>query len=115
MAFLSSRYDLHATLAQATGGLGTGVGAVGESSYQGVPAFLPTGYQAAPAAGDTLLLLHLGGSPLALGSPARLEGLAPGEVRITSAGGATLHLKNNGEISLNGLVITRSGQISPKT
>ena len=38
-------------------------------------------------------------------------GLSAGEVRLCSAGGAQIVLKNNGEIWLNGLTITPSGEI----
>ena len=100
-------------LAKVTGSSAAGVGALGESHYQGVPFFSPVGYSALPAAGTTLLLMELEGSPVAVGSENPCQDLAPGEVRIVSAGGAVLELKNTGEISLNGLIITPQGEMIP--
>lgn len=37
--------------------------------------------------------------------------LQAGEISITSAGGAKITLKNNGDIELNGLAVTLKGEI----
>jgi hypothetical protein len=38
--------------------------------------------------------------------------LEPGELYLSSKGGAYIHLKNDGSITLNGLTIDRSGKIA---
>ena len=72
--------------------------------------FAPGGVVWQPRAGDTVLVIkggvgcqeHCGVA--AETSPAAPEGMAPGELFLYSAGGASIHLKNDGSIALKGVV-----------
>lgn len=76
-----------------------------------VDTYTPYGYAALPPAGARILLVPCAEGSVCAGVQCELPvGLAAGEVRITSAGGARIVLKNNGEIHLNGAVITRDGK-----
>lgn len=78
-----------------------------------VDTYTPYGYTALPPSGARILLVPCAQGSVCAGVQCDLPtGLAAGEVRITSAGGARIVLKNNGEIHLNGLVITPGGEIS---
>jgi hypothetical protein len=100
-------------VAQATFSEREGFGAVGFAERRGVPVFAPRGFAYRPCAGDNLLLLEADGGPVCAGALVSADGLAPGEVRIDSGGGASVYLKENGDIVLNGVVITKQGEILP--
>ena len=89
----------------------SGFGVVGASQITGALIFAPRGISYRPMPGDHLLLLPAGGADLCVGSLSQTAGLLPGELRLTSGGGAVIHLRANGDISLNGVTITRNGQI----
>lgn len=71
----------------------------------------PYGYHSAIPKGERLILLSVNGTPAAVGTVAH-EPVNRGEVKITSLGGASIHLKNDGSIVLNdALTITKEGEI----
>jgi hypothetical protein len=86
-----------------------GFGALAEAESRGISVFAPRGISYRPREGDRLLL-RADGADVCVGCLATVF-LEPGELALTSSGGARLHLKNNGEISLNGLIISADGQI----
>ncbi len=52
----------------------------------------------------TMLPVQADGTPLCAGVTAKPEGLAAGELMLRAASGAYIHLKNNGEVEINGQV-----------
>ncbi|HIR52518.1 MAG TPA: phage baseplate assembly protein [Candidatus Onthovicinus excrementipullorum] len=76
-----------------------------------VEAYAPYGYTSLPPAGSQVLLIPCAQGSVCAGVQGDPGGLSAGEVRLCSAGGARIVLKNNGEIWLNGLTITPSGEI----
>jgi len=103
-----------ATVAQVSFSDAAGFGAVGAAEYRGIPVFAPRGIAYRPCEGDNLLILPVDGSDTCVGVLSVNDtNLGGGELRLSSAGGACIHLKNNGDILLNGLTITREGQMIP--
>ncbi len=74
----------------------------------------PYGVCAPPPEASPALMLPLDGATVCAGVLSDDAGLKPGEIRLRSDGGAQIILNNNGEISLNGLLITRDGQLISK-
>lgn len=56
-------------------------------------------------------MLNVDGIETCVGCISVCQDLKSGEIKIASAGGATAHFKNNGDISLNGLIITKDGRL----
>ena len=98
------------TASAAPGADGT-MDAAGACVFQNAPLFAPYGVTAIPPEGEIALFLPMEENAACLGVLCGAEGLVPGEVLLQSAGGARVLLKNNGEISLNGLIITREGRL----
>ena len=71
----------------------------------------PYGYSFSLPAGTGLLLMKADGSQLGIGVPANDSSLKTGEIKITSKSGAFIHLRDDGSISLNGLIINNNGVI----
>lgn len=71
----------------------------------------PYGYSFSLPAGTGLLLMKADGSQLGIGVPANDNSLKTGEIKITSKSGAFIHLRDDGSISLNGLIINNNGVI----
>ena len=102
-----------ATVAQVTFSEAGDFGAVGAAEYRGIPVFSPKGVAYRPSEGDNLLILPVDGVDACIGTLAFTEGLKAGELRLTSAGGAKIWLKNNGDVVINDVVITKSGELIP--
>lgn len=80
-------------------------GAKADGELRGLELAAPEGVYWKPRAGQQMLLLHADdGSELAAGvlGQAAPADLAPGELLLTSAGGAVLRLKNDGSIRITG-------------
>jgi len=88
-----------------------GFGVVGASSLRAAPIFAPRGISYMPGVGDNVLLLPIEGRDTCVGTLSSPAGLQPGELRLSAAGGATIHLTRNGDVRINGLTITRDGRI----
>ena len=89
-----------------------GIGANAAGEVREAPLLTPPGYEAVPLAGTPVALLPMEDYTLCAGEISGLSaGLLPGEVRIKASSGAFLHLRADGSISLNGLVIGPDGQI----
>lgn len=100
-----------ARVTQARGGL---IDAVGAYEHIGTPSVMPYGFTSLPAGGEEVLVAQAQGFDICLGAISGESTLAPGEVLIRSSGGAAIHLKNNGDVIINGLIITSGGElISP--
>lgn len=99
-------------IAEAGGMQGGGVVAQGQDITEGMPLFAPCGVGYIPAEGQRLLLLPFDDHYVCVGALADTQGLCAGELVLKSAGGACIHLKNSGEVVVNGLTITPDGQIA---
>lgn len=100
-----------ATVAQVSFSDAGDFGAVGAAEYRGVPVFAPRGVAYRPCEGDNLLILSVDGADACAGVLSAGSGLEGGELRLTSAGGAAVLLKNSGDVVINGLTITKNGAI----
>lgn len=98
-------------LAQVSYSDDTGFDVVGDSEISGALVLAPRGVAYRPCVGDHLLLQPVQGANACVGAVVSTQGLKPGELQLTSSGGATILLKQNGEIHLNGLIINKKGEI----
>lgn len=89
-------------------------GAVSAAEQRGMAVFSPRGIAYSPCEGDNLLLITADGTDVCAGVLNSAQGLMPGELRLASAGGAVIHLKNNGDLLLNGITITKDGRLLEK-
>ena len=92
------------TVANVTYSDSSGFGALGESEKRDLPVFGPRGLRWAPCEGDRVLLARENGMDICMGVLGG-GGLEPGELMAATPGGAVLHLKANGEIRLNDMII----------
>lgn len=78
----------------------------GAEAWGSLNLLLPYGVYAKPPQGSQCVVLPLGeGERLNLGCPVFPQGLEPGEIKLQSAGGSYLILKNDGTIRLGGQVV----------
>lgn len=89
-----------------------GVAVAAQNSYFNLPQAAPAGIVSIPAKGDRTVVLPtrsggimLGVIPRAEDLPAGIE-LSAGELMLYSAGGATIVLRNDGTIELNGRTVS---------
>lgn len=108
------RQGENACIAQVSYSDASGFGVVGDSEITGALVFSPRGIAYKPCVGDHLLLTPVTGADACAGALTSTAGLAPGELRLSSSGGATIYLRQNGDIVLNGVVITKDGEIIPR-
>lgn len=73
--------------------------------------YAPFGYSYCAPLGENMLLTQLQGETAAVGVEMKKENVASGEIKLTSKSGAYIHLKNDGSVIINGLVINRRGEI----
>lgn len=76
-----------------------------------LPTYAPYGYNAVPPVGEELILVPSSDGQVALGAKSRVSSLKNGEVMITSKGGASIVLKNDGTVIINSMVISKEGVI----
>lgn len=99
----------HGTVTLNTAG---GMETEGTASTRHLTLYAPYGYSAKVPVGEEVLLLALPDGLAVAGAKAREASLQSGEIEITSAGGASLLLKNNGSVVINhSLIINKEGQI----
>ena len=84
----------------------TGNGNVSVSStrdYGAVPLIAPAGIAYVPSVGSPTMVIDGAGGAVCLGviAPSQSE-LEPGELMLYSSGGASIVLKNNGKVLING-------------
>ena len=84
---------------RAAGAPGGRLSVRGAGEARGLRCAAPWGVESLPPEGERVLVLP--GAGLCFGT-VRAAGVAPGEVRLFSAGGAEILLKNSGEIVING-------------
>ncbi len=78
---------------------------------RGVESYAPYGYQSNPPVGENVMLIPSDNGQAVIGTLCRTGDIKTGEIRLCSKGGASIVLKNDGSIVLNGLVINRHGVI----
>ena len=91
--------------AQIISGGKNGVDASGSSLHSGAKLSAPYGYCAVPVKGADAVMLNASGEDYCLGVKFSADGLEPGEIRISSAGGASIELKNDGRVYINGKAV----------
>ncbi len=100
-----------ATVAQVSYSGSLGFGALAAAEDRGVPVFAPRGISYRPREGDRLLLVRADGADVCAGCLSAQDAVAEGELALYSAGGARIHLKSDGNVTINGLTITKEGRI----
>lgn len=100
------------TAAYVTRSGGGCLSATGGAEFHDVPLFAPYGICGIPPEGACALVVPQDGAYACAGvlctPPASLQA---GELRLCSAGGAYIVLKNSGDVVINGLTITSTGKI----
>lgn len=76
-----------------------------------IDAYSPYGYSAIPPINEEVMMLPSTDGVVMLGALMKSSDLDSGEIKISSLGGAKIILKNDGTISLNGLIISKKGEI----
>lgn len=79
------------------------------SEYRELPVAVPYGIAYCPPVGESSVVLPLADGQICLGVAAQDKGLQPGELMLFSAGGASVCLKNDGSVVINGQVFERNG------
>lgn len=87
---------------------------VGAFEYRDVAMCMPYGFFSRPHMGQEILMLDSNKRNVTLGAISeskQMPSIKEGEVIIRSNGGAYIHLKSDGCVSVNGLLISKTGQI----
>ena len=108
----SSYPQQDANLVQVSYADSAGYRATGDIEHRNSPIFAPGGLCWKPKEGQQLLMNDCQGGSVCIGSLMEENSLQPGEIRM-ECGGGYIHLKQNGEIILNGVVISVDGRITP--
>lgn len=88
--------------------------AISNGVDRNIDSFLPYGYSSAVPQGEEVLLTKSDGEQVALGVRCDSNRLQSGEIKITALSGAYIHFKANGSVIINGLEITKDGDIVDK-
>lgn len=80
-------------------------------STRSISSYSPYGYSAVMPVGEDVLLVPSSDGQVAVGVKDRASSLEPGEVEISSLGGAKIVLKNDGSVQINSMVIDKNGVI----
>ena len=100
-----------AYIAQVSYSESSGFGAVRASEQRDIQIFAPRGMRYHPAEGDNLLMISGEGRDVCAGVLSKSTGLQPGEMELCGPGGSSLKFRQNGEIVINGLTITKNGEM----
>ena len=73
-----------------------------------IKSYLPYGYSSLVPKGEEVILVPSTDGNVALGTRAKSEELESGEIKISSKGGASIVLKNDGRVIINGSYIINS-------
>lgn len=76
------------------------------SDYSKIPIAAPYGISYVPLVGEESVVLTAGGEDICLGTVAKAENLKPGELMLSSSGGASIVLKNDGNVYINGRAVS---------
>ena len=84
-----------------------GVSVRSTRDFQALPVIAPAGIAYGPAVGSQTVVLPSSGGAVCLGVvSAPRDGLEAGELMLYSAGGASIVLKNDGRVLINGRAVT---------
>jgi phage gp45-like len=72
------------------------------SDFRQLPIVAPYGIAYVPPAGETSVVMPVGGEDMCAGVVAPCKNLNPGELMLYSSGGASIVLKNDGSVYING-------------
>lgn len=78
---------------------------------RGAQVYTPYGYNASVPSGQDVLLISGAECGFVAGVKSEGKSLQSGEIEITSAGGASIKLCNDGKVVINGLIINNKGEI----
>jgi phage gp45-like len=67
-----------------------------------IPVVSPYGIATVPPKGERVVVLPTGNTAVCLGTPQKNNNLEEGELMLFSSGGASIVLKNNGKVFING-------------
>lgn len=81
------------------------------ASSREVKSYAPYGYNSTPPVGEEVLLMPSSDGQVAIGAKNSSHSLESGEICISSQGGASIVLKNDGTVVINSMVIDRNGVI----
>ena len=70
--------------------------------YINIPVVSPYGVVAIPPKGTSAVVLPTGNTAVCLGTPQKNTDLQEGEIMLFSSGGASIVLKNDGRVLING-------------
>lgn len=73
-------------------------------AHRDMPIVAPFGIVYNPPVNEKSVVLPVGNTPTCVGVLSKNKNLAPGELMLYSSGGATIVLKNNGDVVINGKV-----------
>lgn len=76
----------------------------GENEHRGVPLCAPWGIAYLPPNTARAVVMDTNTGTVCLGTLEAQKSLAPGELLLFSSGGASIYLKNSGEVVINGQV-----------
>lgn len=79
-----------------------GVSTNGGVPYVNIPIISPYGVAAVPPKGTKTIVLPTGNTAVCLGTLQNIKDLKEGEVMLFSSGGASIVLKNDGKVLING-------------
>lgn len=85
-----------------------GMDAGGAAQTKDISVYSPYGYSFLAPKGEEMLLVSSALGTVGSGTRMKRDGLLPGEIAITSLGGARIELKNNGDVVINGYVIPKN-------
>ena len=88
-----------------------GFGAMRDSERRDIPLFAPRGMRYRPAEGDNLLMIAGENRDVCAGVLSQTTGLLPGELEICGPNGSRIKFTQSGDIVINGLTVTRKGEI----
>lgn len=92
-------------LGKVTGQSGASILVQGDTDYKNLPMAAPYGITWLPPEGKVAVVLSRGGdgqTDICIGTRLETAEIEPGELLLRSSGGATIHLKNTGEVVING-------------
>lgn len=90
---------------------GNQVETVSSAQQRGAQVYAPYGYNAAVPSGQDVLLISGADGGFVAGVKSAKNSLKSGEIEISSAGGASIVLCNDGRVIINGMIINSKGEI----
>lgn len=88
-----------------------GVNVVSTGAEKDVVLFSPFGYSFSLPSGESVLSARNASAQAIIGIEMSGKGLRQGEIKITAASGAYIHLRDDGSVVINGLEINKNGVI----